>query len=307
MDSLFGAEGSLIVRFVVAFVIVLALIGLTFWLIRRFGGARVGSGRAARPPAAPCGDRCGAGRRTPPPRADPARQCRASADARRPERFRGRAEHRARGAGESAARRSGAARTEGARPLADAARALDDEGGWTPPGAAACVRPSRGPSPARACRAPSRSRVRRCRRASRRALAEPAPRAHEPPRVPTNRPRRRSRPPPNRRAPPDAALANMAQRLEAALRRPGAPEPRSAPQPAAAAGGVHQRRAAADRAGRTRGAPGRIRGQIEIRARQPRRGNGEPARPSAREAREAIAPSRVRAYRPAQLSRAAAR
>ena len=44
MDSLFGAEGSLIVRFVVAFVIVLGLIGLTFWLIRRFGGARVGSG-----------------------------------------------------------------------------------------------------------------------------------------------------------------------------------------------------------------------------------------------------------------------
>src|SRR5438034_11693468 len=43
MDSLFGAEGSLIVRFVVAFVIVLALIGLTFWLIRRFGGARVGA------------------------------------------------------------------------------------------------------------------------------------------------------------------------------------------------------------------------------------------------------------------------
>src|SRR5215471_7165002 len=45
MDSLFGAEGSLIVRFVVAFVIVLALIGLTFWLIRRFGGARVSNGQ----------------------------------------------------------------------------------------------------------------------------------------------------------------------------------------------------------------------------------------------------------------------
>src|SRR5829696_4189596 len=43
MDSLFGAEGSLIVRFVVAFVIVLALIGLTFWIIRRFGTARVGA------------------------------------------------------------------------------------------------------------------------------------------------------------------------------------------------------------------------------------------------------------------------
>src|SRR5256885_489192 len=54
MDSLFGAEGSLIVRFVVAFVIVLALIGLTFWLIRRFGGARVGNGaqRGRQPPLA---------------------------------------------------------------------------------------------------------------------------------------------------------------------------------------------------------------------------------------------------------------
>ena len=43
MDGLFGAEGSLIVRFVVAFVIVLALIGATFWVIRRFGGTRVGT------------------------------------------------------------------------------------------------------------------------------------------------------------------------------------------------------------------------------------------------------------------------
>ena len=47
-DSLFGTEGSLIVRFVVAFVIVLGLIALTFWLIRRFGGARVGGTTAAR-------------------------------------------------------------------------------------------------------------------------------------------------------------------------------------------------------------------------------------------------------------------
>jgi flagellar protein FliO/FliZ len=45
-DSLFGTEGSLIVRFVVAFVIVLGLIALTFWLIRRFGGARIGAAAA---------------------------------------------------------------------------------------------------------------------------------------------------------------------------------------------------------------------------------------------------------------------
>src|SRR6185436_9374820 len=43
MDSVIGAEGSLIVRFVVAFVIVLALIGATFWIIRRFGATRVGA------------------------------------------------------------------------------------------------------------------------------------------------------------------------------------------------------------------------------------------------------------------------
>src|SRR5881398_1438027 len=42
MDGLFG-EGSLILRFIVAFVIVLGLIGATFWIIRRFGGARVGA------------------------------------------------------------------------------------------------------------------------------------------------------------------------------------------------------------------------------------------------------------------------
>src|SRR4051812_22415096 len=52
MDGIVGTEGSLLVRFVIAFVIVLALIGITFWLIRRFGGARVGSsaqrGRAPR-------------------------------------------------------------------------------------------------------------------------------------------------------------------------------------------------------------------------------------------------------------------
>ncbi len=45
-DSLFGAEGSLIVRFVVAFVIVLGLIALTFWLIRRFGTSRVNAAAA---------------------------------------------------------------------------------------------------------------------------------------------------------------------------------------------------------------------------------------------------------------------
>lgn len=45
-DSLFGAELPLTVRFLIAFVIVLVLIGVTFWLIRRFGAERLGAGAA---------------------------------------------------------------------------------------------------------------------------------------------------------------------------------------------------------------------------------------------------------------------
>src|SRR5262245_5052123 len=43
MDSLFGADTSLWVRFIFAFVIVLGLIGLTAFLVRRFGGERLGA------------------------------------------------------------------------------------------------------------------------------------------------------------------------------------------------------------------------------------------------------------------------
>ena len=50
----------------------------------------------ARTPAAARGDRCGDGRRTPAPGPHPPRQCRASVDDRRPDRCRGRAQHRAR-------------------------------------------------------------------------------------------------------------------------------------------------------------------------------------------------------------------
>jgi hypothetical protein len=218
MDSLFGAEGSLIVRFVVAFVIVLALIGLTFWLIRRFGGARVGAAaqRGRQPRLAVIDAAPVDGRRrlvlvrrdnvehllllggpsdvvveqnivravpVNPPRDVPVPRA-----------------------------------SEGSRPLADAARALDDDNGWTPPGEP--VRPSfarpeplgRGPRPEPMVRAPLPPSI-----APR--PAEPTP----PPIVPSAEP-----------APPDAALASMAQRLEAALRRPGMPEPRPAPQPAAA-------------------------------------------------------------------------
>jgi hypothetical protein len=51
MDSLFGEGTSLPVRFFIAFVVVFALIGVTAWLIRRFGsGALGGSGTRGRAP-----------------------------------------------------------------------------------------------------------------------------------------------------------------------------------------------------------------------------------------------------------------
>jgi flagellar biogenesis protein FliO len=46
MDSLFGEGTSLPVRFFVAFVVVFALIGLTAWLIRRFGTGSLGTQKA---------------------------------------------------------------------------------------------------------------------------------------------------------------------------------------------------------------------------------------------------------------------
>ena len=139
MDSVFGAERSLIVRFVVAFVIVLGLIGLTFWLIRRFGGARVGNGaqrgrqpRLAVIDAAPVDGR----RRLVLIRRD-------------------NVEHLLMLGGPSdfvieqtivravpvnPPRDVPVPRPEGARPLADAASALDDDTAWTPPTPA--VRPT---------------------------------------------------------------------------------------------------------------------------------------------------------------------
>ncbi len=51
MDSLFGEGTSLPVRFFIAFVVVFALIGVTAWLIRRFGtGALGGTGTRGRAP-----------------------------------------------------------------------------------------------------------------------------------------------------------------------------------------------------------------------------------------------------------------
>jgi hypothetical protein len=52
LESLFGAETPLAVRFFIAFIVVFALIGLVAWLVRRFGSGALGSagarGRAPR-------------------------------------------------------------------------------------------------------------------------------------------------------------------------------------------------------------------------------------------------------------------
>ncbi len=51
LDTLFGTEMPLAVRFFLAFLIVLALIGATAWAVRRFGTGRLGGGGArGRPP-----------------------------------------------------------------------------------------------------------------------------------------------------------------------------------------------------------------------------------------------------------------
>ena len=46
-ESLFGSEMPLAARFFIAFLVVLALIGLTAWLVRRFGANRLGNASRA--------------------------------------------------------------------------------------------------------------------------------------------------------------------------------------------------------------------------------------------------------------------
>ena len=46
LDQIFGTELPLAARFFIAFLVVLGLIGLTAWLVRRFGASRLGSGSA---------------------------------------------------------------------------------------------------------------------------------------------------------------------------------------------------------------------------------------------------------------------
>jgi flagellar biogenesis protein FliO len=245
MDSVIGAEGSLIVRFVVAFVIVLALIGATFWLIRRFGGARVGAAaqrgrqpRLAVIDAAPVDGR----RRLVLVRRD-------------------NVEHLLMIGGPSdivveqnivravpvtpprdvpVPRASSLNEAAPSRTIADRPPPAEEDS-WPPPEPAPRASFGR-PEPLARPRPPEprapEPRIPEPRAPEPRAFdlrpplpAGLTPRPIEPaPMMPaTNAPEPAGEPPS-----PDAALATMAQRLEAALRRPGSPEPRSAAAPVSA-------------------------------------------------------------------------
>ena len=231
MDSLFGAEGSLIVRFVVAFVIVLGLIGLTFWLIRRFGTARVGAAaqrgrqpRLAVIDAAPVDGR----RRLVLVRRDNVEHLLMIGG---PSDFVVE-QNIVRAVPVNPPRDVPVPRAEPSRtPETGRPQPFDDDAAWTPPPPEPAPRPSFGrPEPVGRPPRPGEPRP----------YAEPLVRAQLPPGI---APRPVEHPPivPSSEpsAPPDPALASMAQRLEAALRRPGSSEPSSPPptQPAELSGG----------------------------------------------------------------------
>jgi len=237
--DIFGAEGSLIVRFVVAFVIVLALIGATFWLIRRFGGTRVGAAaqrgrqpRLAVIDAAPVDGR----RRLVLVRRD-------------------NVEHLLMIGGPSdivveqnivravpvtpprdvPVPRTGAPETAPVRTIADRVPPPEDE--WSPPEPA--------PRPAFTRPEPLGREPLGREPLARPRLPEPRspePRPYDPPMrppLPASIAPLAARPfepaptaPEPATEPQDAALANMAQRLEAALRRPAEPRPATPPVPA---------------------------------------------------------------------------
>src|SRR5437763_1319812 len=221
MDSLFGAEGSLIVRFVVAFVIVLALIGLTFWLIRRFGTARVGTAaqrgrqpRLAVIDAAPVDGR----RRLVVVRRDNVEHLLLIGG---PSDFVVE-QNIVRAVPVNSPRDVPVPRTpsaEGQRTPEPARPQPFDDDSWTPPA-----------EPARPVFARPEP-VARTPRPEPRPFAEPLVRAPLPPGI---APRPEPSPiVPSAEPAPDAALASMAQRLEAALRRPASPDSGPAPQPPA--------------------------------------------------------------------------
>jgi len=225
-ESVFGPEGSLIVRFVVAFVIVLGLIGLTFWLIRRFGGTRVNQAaqrgrqpRLAVVDAAPVDGR----RRLVLVRRDNVEHLIMIGG---PSDFVVE-QNIVRAVPVTAPREMPVPRTPGAVEAASAAR-TPDEPAWTPPEPPSRPQldlPTRPPftRPEPPARPDPLSRLRPTEApVARPSLARPLP--PEPaPIVPALEPSLEPEPRPAPAPSADAALASMAQRLEAALRRPGMP------------------------------------------------------------------------------------
>jgi len=234
-DSLFGTEGSLVVRYVVALIIVLGLIALALWLFRRFTGGRVSAGAArGRQPRLAVVDA-------------------ASVDSRRRLVLvrRDNVEHLimiggptdivveqniVRAVPVTAPREMPVPRTPGAVEAATSARApAGDEAPHAPaepvarsaPEFPRIPRPEPAPRPPRVADSLARLGM---------PLTPPPRPAPEPivpapaPIVPAAEP---APEPASSATPADAALASMAQRLEAALRRPpGSPEPAKPAEPA---------------------------------------------------------------------------
>ncbi len=227
-DSLFGMELPLYAQFFIAFVVVLALIAVTFWLIRRFSGDRVGAGQArGRQPRLAVIDAAAVDSRRrlvlirrdnvehlvmiggPSDlvieqnivRAVPVGHARETPPSRAP--------------GETVAR--GTDMVRDVPPPRAAASAM--ESAWVPPPLPEGIRPRSEPARSAEAARPLPDSI-----SPPRGGAMPEPRQHSP-RQPVDLP-----PVEMRQSPPtaDVNLADMAQRLEAALRRPP-------PQPAARA------------------------------------------------------------------------
>lgn len=270
MESLFGAETPLAVRFFIAFIVVFALIGVTAWLVRRFGTGRLGShgarGRAPRLAVIEAG----------------------AVDGRRKLVLirRDNIEHLIMIGGptdivveqnivrgQAPARESASARSTGTNEILPRAVPLGEETSWplAPEPASRAARAPRPPvadeslnwsPPAEPVPAPRRQRqsdtlAGLAAELSTRPSVQPeseTPKARVAPKLESLRATPPATPAPAPTAPahpaaaPDQNLADMAQRLEAALRRPGKPGSEAAavppaPQRAPAVNGARERAA----------------------------------------------------------------
>lgn len=240
LDSLFS---SMPMRFVIAFVVVFGLIGLTAWLIRRFGTSRIGESMRGRQPRLAVIE---AG----------------AVDGRRRLVLvrRDNVEHLIMIGGpsdivvEQNIVRGQAARETTSRPAEALPRAIEQQNGWPlqPEPAPRAPRPLEEPAhwsfePVHAPQQQPQQPQRPARNDALSGLAAelsarpsypehhaPAARMPEPaPRAPAAQPHYAPEPAAGV-AGADQNLADMAQRLEAALRRPGAEQPRATAKPAAA-------------------------------------------------------------------------